>query len=139
MKMLKQIVDRIKGWFRFRYALSRISLKDGDVLVFRDKGDCLIPDSWRLLDGMRDFLDRNNFKNVTIMYLFKDSELQGASEKEMNRAGWFRTGSQDKLSISEMNENLLNGRHYLMGVRPEDLTVEDALEAFGFNRNGLWQ
>ena len=27
-------------------------------------------------------------------------------------------------------------RHYLMGVRPSDLTVEDALESLGFNRSG---
>ena len=37
----------------------------------------------------------------------------------------------------EDNERLQNGRHYLMGVEPKDLTVEDALEAFGFGRNGL--
>jgi len=37
----------------------------------------------------------------------------------------------------DSNERLQNGRHYLMGVEPKDLTVEDALEAFGFGRNGL--
>ncbi len=30
-----------------------------------------------------------------------------------------------------------NGRHYLMGVQPGGLNVEDALEAFGFRRDGL--
>ena len=34
-------------------------------------------------------------------------------------------------------ERLQDGRDYLMGVQPSELTVEDALEAFGFNRNGL--
>lgn len=97
MKMLKQVVN----WFMIRYTVARINLKDGDVLVFRDKGDCLIPDSWRLLDGMRDFLDRNNFKNVTIMYLFKDSELRSMPEEEMNRAGWFR-GNQQLLEAYRM-------------------------------------
>jgi hypothetical protein len=43
----------------------------------------------------------------------------------------------DRHKASEMSENLSKGRHYLMGVQPEDLTVEDALEAFGFGRNGL--
>lgn len=33
--------------------------------------------------------------------------------------------------------NLNNGRDYLMQVQPNDLTVGDALEAFGFGRNGL--
>lgn len=40
-------------------------------------------------------------------------------------------------AISELNEQLQNGRNYLMSVNPKDLTVEDALEAFGFGRNGL--
>jgi len=40
-------------------------------------------------------------------------------------------------AVAEMNNQLENGRHYLMSVQPKDLTVEDALEAFGFGRNGL--
>lgn len=36
----------------------------------------------------------------------------------------------------EFGERLDKGRDYLMQVRKEDLTVEDALEAFGFERNG---
>lgn len=49
----------------------------------------------------------------------------------------------EKLLIKEeeiagdMNRQLMDGRHYLMGVEPSELTVEDALEAFGFGRNGL--
>lgn len=39
--------------------------------------------------------------------------------------------------ISELGERLNEGRHYLMSVQPKDLTVEDALEALGFGRNGL--
>ena len=34
-------------------------------------------------------------------------------------------------------ERLQNGRDYLMGVQSDKLTVEDALEAFGFGRNEL--
>jgi hypothetical protein len=36
-------------------------------------------------------------------------------------------------SAKRLNE----GRDYLMGVQPDKLSVEDALEAFGFGRNGL--
>lgn len=39
--------------------------------------------------------------------------------------------------ISMQKSQLSNGRYYLMSVRPDDLTVEDALESFGFGRNGL--
>lgn len=37
----------------------------------------------------------------------------------------------------DLNEKINQGRHYLMGVEPNKLTVEDALGAFGFGRNGL--
>jgi hypothetical protein len=30
-----------------------------------------------------------------------------------------------------------NGRDYLMRTRPENITVEDALEALGYRRDGL--
>lgn len=40
-------------------------------------------------------------------------------------------------TISEMKKQLNDDRNYLMSVSPKDLTVEDALEAFGFGRNGL--
>jgi len=39
--------------------------------------------------------------------------------------------------LLDANDKLKEGRHYLMGVGPIDLTVEDCLEAFGFGRNGL--
>jgi hypothetical protein len=38
--------------------------------------------------------------------------------------------------VRELNQRLEQGRHYLMGVNPSKLTVEDALEAFGYNRSG---
>lgn len=36
-----------------------------------------------------------------------------------------------------LSDRLSEGRYYLMGIQPSKLTVEDALEAFGFGRNGL--
>ncbi len=38
--------------------------------------------------------------------------------------------------IRNADRDLNAGRHYLMSVDPDNLTVEDALEAFGFDRNG---
>lgn len=45
----------------------------------------------------------------------------------------------DKLIVdfAKMYRKLDEGRDYLMQVEPEDITVEDSLEAFGFGRNGL--
>jgi hypothetical protein len=44
---------------------------------------------------------------------------------------------EDLITINQLAERLNVGRHYLMGVDPSKLTVEDALEAFGFGKNGL--
>src|SRR5690606_38032151 len=37
----------------------------------------------------------------------------------------------------ELRKRLDKGRDYLMTVKPSELTVEDALEAFGYDRNGI--
>lgn len=39
--------------------------------------------------------------------------------------------------VGSLSKRMSEGRHYLMGVAAMDLTVDDALEAFGFGRNGL--
>jgi len=39
--------------------------------------------------------------------------------------------------IREYEDRLWQGRHYLMGVDPAEVTVEDALEAFGWTRDGM--
>ena len=44
---------------------------------------------------------------------------------------------QEKDRHSALSDALNEGRHYLMGVPSDKVTVEDALEAFGFGRNGL--
>lgn len=45
--------------------------------------------------------------------------------------------SQAEHIAADLQQRLENGRHYLMGVQQNEITVEDALEAFGFGRNGL--
>lgn len=42
-----------------------------------------------------------------------------------------------KILLCELSQRLENGRCYLMGVKPSELTAEDALEAFGYGRNGF--
>lgn len=39
-------------------------------------------------------------------------------------------------NYDHMTSSMQSGRHFLMSVNPSDLTVESALEAFGFGRNG---
>lgn len=61
---------------------------------------------------------------------FKYASQFSQSSKEDN-------GDTMRQSYEDAQRRLDNGRHYLMGVQSEDLTVEDALEAFGYGRNGL--
>ena len=59
-----------------------------------------------------------------------------AMEAYANQVASLRT-QQLQERTGELSKALNEGRHYLMGVSAEDVTVEDALEAFGFGRNGL--
>ena len=40
-------------------------------------------------------------------------------------------------SLKQDSELRLQCRHYLMGVNPKDLTVENALQELGYGRDGL--
>lgn len=44
---------------------------------------------------------------------------------------------EEQERLKELAEHRLNCRHYLMGVEPKNLTVEDCLESLGYGRNGL--
>lgn len=62
------------------------------------------------------------------------------TNQEHNRTMIHKLNEQNvelKKRLSELSNQLSEGRHYLMGVEPSELSVEDALEAFGFGRNGL--
>ena len=39
--------------------------------------------------------------------------------------------------IQELNRRLNEGRHYLMGVTENEITVKDALTAFGWSSDGM--
>lgn len=44
---------------------------------------------------------------------------------------------EERNYVDSLNDRLSVGRHYLMSVKRDKVTVEEALEAFGFGRNGL--
>lgn len=56
-------------------------------------------------------------------------------EKKNNQFRKERIAEQRETML-ELAERLNKGRDYLMQVEPNKLTVTDALEAFGFGRNG---
>jgi hypothetical protein len=56
------------------------------------------------------------------------SRRKTMNEKEIERL---------KDMVHELSDRLNNGRNYLMSVDSDKITVEDALEAFGYGRNGL--
>lgn len=43
---------------------------------------------------------------------------------------------EQKAHRDAARDRLKSGRDYLMQVKPDDLTVEDCLEAFGWSRDG---
>lgn len=45
--------------------------------------------------------------------------------------------TDSKKRIDELSSALNNGRDYLMQTEPSEFSVEAALEAFGFGKNGL--
>jgi len=54
------------------------------------------------------------------------------SQKELEQERY-----NTQMKIEKVSSQLDNGRTYLMTVKRNELTVESALEAFGFGRNGL--
>ena len=61
--------------------------------------------------------------------------------EKCGECGWYQA-SQEALKEclvgrKEYAEQLQNGRDYLMTVDADEISVEDALEAFGFGRDGL--
>ena len=69
-------------------------------------------------------------KNVGYNLACNDHEKYHAEVLEQERYNC-------QMKIEKLEQRLNEGRDYLMGVRPNQLTVEDALGAFDFGRNGL--
>jgi hypothetical protein len=44
---------------------------------------------------------------------------------------------KDNEQLKSLANLRLQCRNYLMGIKPEDLTIEDCLEQLGYGRNGL--
>jgi hypothetical protein len=53
--------------------------------------------------------------------------------KEQGERSGVKTATE---MMAHFNSRLNNGRDYLMQVDPKDLTIEDCLIAFGYNKNG---
>lgn len=67
------------------------------------------------------------------------TEINGSNQDKIENGikalqGYKVDGYQE---ITRLHDQLSEGRHYLMGVDEDKITVEDALESFGFGRNGL--
>jgi hypothetical protein len=71
-------------------------------------------------------------KHYTALYVANVEQFEKI-KKELNS----KSEPDYKQLFEEIAQRLDDGRHYLMGVDPKKLTVEDALEAFGYNRNGF--
>lgn len=68
-------------------------------------------------------------------------EPKNSEGKKCDDCSWYQASQEALTEALQSNretwEQLSNGRDYLMTVDADEVTVEDALEAFGFGRNGL--
>lgn len=104
---MKELMKRVINWFRSQYAISKLRVKDGDVLVFRYKLGQLSDSGWGFINDLLIALRSRNIKGVHMFHLDRDCDLQSLSEEEMNRAGWFRkvvNPGQNKLLLNAYRE-----------------------------------
>jgi hypothetical protein len=99
-------------------------------------------------NNMTDNFEFRAFDKINKSYL-KISSLNFDDSGLVQLSGITKTGKLIHIPISEVelnitsdeiagiNYRLNNGRDYLMQIEADKITVEDALEAFGFGRNGL--
>jgi hypothetical protein len=125
-----EIIPENFAEYHIRYAADGLKL-DTDLFVLAGNalfkhGRCangLVPEDIQWLDesGASSLqADLETFKDAYAERNEKVNALQAENEK-----------------LKESYARLMEGRHYLMGVNADKITVEDALEAFGFGRNGL--
>lgn len=78
-------------------------------------------------------------QTAEIAALKEDRDLWKKSEGECNEYSKELLDQIEtlKAKIDKLQDRLSSGRDYLMGVEPEFLSAEDALESFGYGRNGL--
>lgn len=58
---------------------------------------------------------------------------------EVNDGNLLKKAAERIKHLENQVERLTDGQTYLMDVSPEDLTIEDTFEAFGFTRRGFVQ
>jgi len=66
-----------------------------------------------------------------------DKDIINRIESELSSLEKEEESEDEEDFASQYYGRLQEGREYLMSVASDEVTVEDALEAFGFGRNGL--
>lgn len=69
--------------------IDRLEIKDGDTLVVRGKWD-----ADKMVKLCRTIADQKKY-GVAIVYLQEGETIETLSEKDMNKAGWYRKNGQN--------------------------------------------
>lgn len=87
---------------------------------------------------IKERLTPNQHKEDDMSNEFKPKNSEG---KECTDCEWWKASQEavrENMIIARTAlDKLDKGRDYLMTIQPDELTVEDALEAFGFGRDGM--
>lgn len=86
----------------------------------------------KIIDDLQDVIGNIYDGNTDPTQLIKRLEKIVGEMSQLQK----QTDQYDAVAV-ENSKRLTEGRHYLMGVSYDQITVEDALEAFGFGRDGL--
>jgi len=83
-------MKKVINWFRNSYVISKLRIKTGDVLLVKFKNCHNVDSNIIVFRNLLIALEKRNIRGVHIVFLDNGCELQGLSEDQMNRFGWFR-------------------------------------------------
>lgn len=104
---MKDLLKRVINWFRWRFVLTKLDVKNGDILIAKYKSSLVYSHDWPFWRDLRKALDKRNMRDTQIMCLAKDCDLQSINEALMNKAGWFRktvNPGRDELLLNAYRE-----------------------------------
>lgn len=77
--------------------ITKIEPKKGDILIVRIKGQANRQRMSKYMSAVKELLNKNNkYKDVGVIGVVGDVEIQNINEKMMNQFGWFKRRKNKK-------------------------------------------
>lgn len=86
--------------------LEKLALKDGDIVLVRDVLSCMsAADCCQFAEGLKLNPTFQSKKDVQIIFIGGDADIESVSESDMNQAGWFRLpDNRIVLDVGDLSE-----------------------------------